>query len=82
LTTVIHVKPAVIHVDIMSDPPPIKHKTEDPTKETLTKASYYIYYSQKAQDPFNESFLLQCPRSSKATASLLCLIKQAFNLQG
>jgi hypothetical protein len=58
LATVIHVKPAVIHVDIMSDPPPTKRKAEDPTKETLTKASYYIYYSQKAQDPSSKLSLL------------------------
>jgi hypothetical protein len=58
LATTIHVKLIVIYVNIMSDPSLTKHKAEDLTKETLTKASCYIYYSQKAQDLFNELFLL------------------------
>jgi hypothetical protein len=58
----------------------IKRKAEDLTRETLTKASYYIYYSQKTQDLFNKSFLLQRPRFPKVIAFLLCLIRQAFDL--
>jgi hypothetical protein len=82
LATAIYVKPAVIHINIMSDPSLIKRKTKDLTRETPTKASYYTRYSQKAQDPSNKSSLLQRPRSLKATALLPRLIKQAFNLQG
>jgi hypothetical protein len=45
LATAIHVKPAVIYINIMLDSLPTKHKAEDPTEETLTKASYYVYCS-------------------------------------
>jgi hypothetical protein len=82
LATAIHVKPAVIHVNIISDPPLIKRKAEDPTGETPTKASYYTRYSQKAQNLSDELSLSQRPRSPKATALLSRLIRQAFDLQG
>jgi hypothetical protein len=80
--TAIHVKPAVIHVDMMSDPPPTKRKAEDPTGETPTKASRHARCSQKARDPSGESSLPRRPRSPKATAPLPRLIGQAFDLQG
>jgi hypothetical protein len=48
LVIVIYVKPAVIYINIILDPLPIKCKTKDLTEETLTKVSYYTRYSQKA----------------------------------
>jgi hypothetical protein len=42
----------------MSDLLLIKHKTEDITEKTLTKASCYVRYSQNTQDPFNDLSLL------------------------
>jgi hypothetical protein len=66
----------------MLDPSLTKRKAEDLTGETPTKASYYIYYSQKAQDLFSKLSLSQRLRSPKATAPLPRLIRQAFDLQG
>jgi hypothetical protein len=82
LTTAIHVKPAVIYVNIILDLLLTKHKAEDTTEETLIKASYYVCYSQNVRDLFSDLFLLQRLRSLKTIASLPCLIKQTFDLQG
>ena len=54
-TTAIHVEPTAIQVDLMSDPPPVKRKAEDPTGDTPTKASRHARYSQNARDPFVDS---------------------------